>query len=959
LPAALQRLTKPAWIQSAHKGKWKICRKSLKLLQIVVVFYCEDSSLDSSSQINVIRQVSNREQLALEDTNMMKLTFYTVPFFLVISYSWIYAFYDDEFMRLLGAACIFPIATAILTFTWLYRTFRQVTGLARTFWLLLGFSHLLFIAAQLIWYSYSSIFRIKAPSPNWADLFWFMQYALTLAALIYNIKLIKGLSFSRFIFNISILMSIAATLSYNFLLIPIFASSGMSMWAKVVSAAYPIFDLGLLFAVIRLYYSIEYSMHRKVLLVITSGCFIQVVIDSIHLYAYSVDQYVQGGYLDPLWQVPLLLNGIAGLYTRSHIREPLQGIQQPELEAKNEPHFLPYACVMLLLIIHMAFDLDSVEIGIALVMMLITARQYVVSMQNRNLLKQLQLKNGELKKSEERYRHLVEINPHATCVIVDDTIIFTNKAGVELSGASCPEVIIGMSIFEFVPQHYFEEAVLKLRTRGRSHTPKLSFEFAFKRLDGKLIQVETYLNEIYYNGQTAYLCASQDITKRKEAEKKIKQMAYYDDLTGLPNKALLHKNLKKLLNQDWNRSNQSALVSIDIDRIKLINDMMGYSFGDLFLKQVALRIQAALPRDCDLYRHDSDEFCIVLGSTDKEGSGLIVQQLFHEFSKPLRIENRELFTTLSAGISLYPADGEDCESLIRQAKIAMLGAKKQGGNICRFYNKESDEELTTRLRIENDLRKALNDAEITVHYQPKVNLNTGQIIGVEALVRWQHPEWGQGSPLRYITVAEETGLILPLGEQVLKEACMQMKKWHNCGYHTLSMSVNLSPRQLQDALLISKIQNVLDETGLPPQQLDIEVTESIMQNIEESVIILNKLKHLGVQISIDDFGTGYSSLSYLKHLPIDNIKIDKSFVDDITFNPKDEAIVKTIIDMGHHLQVNVTAEGIENEEQMSSLKELQCNVGQGYYFSKPLPAHEVELLFARSFNKIQSIRLQA
>ncbi|MDG0795109.1 GGDEF domain-containing phosphodiesterase [Cohnella ginsengisoli] len=279
------------------------------------------------------------------------------------------------------------------------------------------------------------------------------------------------------------------------------------------------------------------------------------------------------------------------------------------------------------------------------------------------------------------------------------------------------------------------------------------------------------------------------------------------------------------------------------------------------------------------------------------------------------------------------------------ADIAMYNAKQEGGNCYRFYDSAQDGANASKLNIENDLRKALDKGEFIIHYQPKVDLCSGEITGLEALVRWQHPERGLVPPLEFIPVAEETGLIVPLGKWVLEEACRQMKQWHERGYAKLGIAVNFSSRQFRDKNMVSHVARTLQLSGLDPECLEIELTESIMQNVKESLVILSELKQLGVHISIDDFGTGYSSLSYLKHLPIDTLKVDKSFVDDIALSPKDEAIIRTIVDMGNHLQLNIVAEGVENKQQAQALMACRCKIGQGYYFSKPLPHNEVELLF--------------
>jgi diguanylate cyclase (GGDEF)-like protein/PAS domain S-box-containing protein len=873
--------------------------------------------------------------------------------YMVIFYVWIYIFQENELMRLWGGIFILPVAGAGISSIWLFRIFLRSSGKDRYFWLLLCIGNLFFIVAQSIWFSYYAISHTDAPYPSWADVFWLMQYLLSLTALIYKLTLVKGVSIYRYIMNIMIFMTIAITLSAHFLINPIIESKVNSFWIDIISISYPILDLGLLFAMVSLYYMSKYSVQRKPLLLITLGCFIQIIADSAHIYLLSIGKYVPGDFIDPLWLVPMFLTTIAGMYTINNYSEA-QTEYRANVSILQQSHFLPYLSVIVLILVQIfrwKQSLDSLAIGSVVVMLIIIIRQLFVMMDNRNLLRELKTKNDELGKSEERFRHLFETNPYGTYVVVEGEIKFINKAGLELFGATTPDEVIGKSLYDVVPQKYYETVRLRIQKAIMEKKEIDHFEFPILRIDGRIIYVESSLTEIYYYGEKAYLSVAQDITKRRENEEKVKFMAYYDELTELPSRAMFHKHLVEQIEIARNNNLQIAVLYVDLDRFKFINDSMGHRVGDLFLKEVSQRLNQVLNLDAIVYRHGGDEFCILVENADQSKVNLIAQQIIVGFTSPFTIENREFFTTASIGISMYPGDGEDMETLIRLADIAMYNTKKQGGNHYRFYNKLIDAENSQKLNIENELRKAIKNSEFVVHYQPKVNLNTGETIGLEALVRWQHSEWGLVSPLKFISIAEETGLIIPIGRWVLQEACQQMKKWHDNGFPGLSIAVNISPRQLQDKNLISIVAQVLQESELAPQYLEIEVTETIMQNIEESVFILSELKKLGVQISIDDFGTGYSSLSYLKYLPIDNIKIDKSFVDDITIDSKGEAIVKTIIDMGHHLKITVTAEGIENEQQLLSLKEHACNVGQGYFYSRPLPPDEVERLFNHFFVK--------
>ncbi|WML50573.1 EAL domain-containing protein [Neobacillus sp. PS3-34] len=463
------------------------------------------------------------------------------------------------------------------------------------------------------------------------------------------------------------------------------------------------------------------------------------------------------------------------------------------------------------------------------------------------------------------------------------------------------------------------------------------------RLDGKSIEVEMTAMPILYEGRVARQIVGRDITQRKKTEKTIQYMAYYDALTGLPNRNMFRQHLNEALKKLNN--GMLAVLFLDLDRFKIINDTKGHTIGDLILQIVAKRLKNAVQEEGMVSRQGGDEFIILLENIDKVKVIQLAQRILAEFSYPIEINQQEFFVTPSIGISLSPTDGDDEETLIKHADTAMYLAKERGKNNFQFYTSQLHGLSSRKMELENGMRKALEQNQFVLFYQPQVELETGKIIGAEALVRWHHPERGFISPGDFISLAEETGLIVPLGKWVLRKACEQNKAWQDRGLEAFPIAVNISVRQIQEDDFVELVTKILQETGLDPNFLELEITESIMQDIERSTIILNQLKELGVKNTIDDFGTGYSSLSYLKHLPIDSIKIDKSFVDDIIHHSSQGAMVKTIIDMGHNLQFQVIAEGIETQEQVQFLKENECGVGQGYFYSKPLPSEEIEQLF--------------
>lgn len=424
----------------------------------------------------------------------------------------------------------------------------------------------------------------------------------------------------------------------------------------------------------------------------------------------------------------------------------------------------------------------------------------------------------------------------------------------------------------------------------------------------------------------------------------VSHMAYTDALTGLPNRPLFMDHLILALAQA-SRSNQKvAIFFLDLDRFKDINDSLGHSTGDMLLKSVAERVRHCVREGDTVARFGGDEFTLLIPKIDNVEDAAKIAQKIHETLKiPFSIADRELFVTASVGISVYPVDGLDPETLVRNADTAMYRAKDSGRDNYQLYAPAMNARALERLALENMLRRALENEELVLFYQPLIEASTKQVVGLEALIRWQHPELGLLSPAHFINAAELSGLIVPIGAWVLSTACKQLKLWHKRIDSNLRVSVNLSARQFQQTNLVDEVTKVLDETGLPPEALELEVTESnAMQNAENTIYTLRELKALRVGIAMDDFGTGYSSLSYLKRFPIDTLKLDRSFVRDVASDPSDAAIVSAVILMAHSLKLRVVAEGVETEEQLAFLQKQNCDVIQGYLFSPPLPVEKLE-----------------
>jgi diguanylate cyclase (GGDEF)-like protein/PAS domain S-box-containing protein len=457
---------------------------------------------------------------------------------------------------------------------------------------------------------------------------------------------------------------------------------------------------------------------------------------------------------------------------------------------------------------------------------------------------------------------------------------------------------------------------------------------------------------------TGYRGTGTDITEEKKVEDQIRHMAHHDALTELPNRVLLHDRIGQAIAQARRNRRVAALLVIDLDRFKNINDSLGHQVGDGLLRTVAERLVACV-RDADtVARMGGDEFVVVLTDLKRaEDAGPIAQKILGALPRPVNIEDHELRVTSSIGICAYPHDGEDVETLMRNADAAMYHAKETGRNNFQFFTRQMNTAANQRLLLEKDLRLALEREEFTIDYQPQVDLKTGGIVGFEALIRWRHPRRGMVAPSEFIPVAEETGLITPIGEWVLRGACMQARNWRTLGYPQLRVSVNCSAQQFRQEGLVDVVARTLQQTGLPASSLKLEITESVIVEHAEHVIArLKALDNIGVRLSIDDFGTGYSSLGYLKRFPIHELKIDRSFVRDIGTDPDDAAIVSAIIAMARGLELQVVAEGVETAEQLAFLKKLGCDWAQGYYFSKPLPAEEIEPLLRNWTSQAQRAR---
>nr|MDP2190253.1 EAL domain-containing protein [Rhodoferax sp.] len=526
-----------------------------------------------------------------------------------------------------------------------------------------------------------------------------------------------------------------------------------------------------------------------------------------------------------------------------------------------------------------------------------------------------------------------------------DTLRFTyvNKGAMQQVGYSGTE-LMQMTPPDLAPEFTLEQFQQVVQPLIEGVLPSLTFQTLQRHKDGHDVPVEAFLQLVRLEGQDpCFVAMVSDISERKQAEQRIVYLANHDALTHLPNRNLLQDRIWQALLHALRNGSQGAVLFIDLDKFKVINDTLGHDIGDLLLKEVAQRLVASLRSQDTVARQGGDEFIVVLHSVaNAQDAGRMAQKLLDVLLLPYWIEGKKLHISASIGIAVFPDDGEDADTLLKHSDTAMYHAKEAGRNNCQFFARQMNQLAVEKQALESYLRHALERNELLLHYQPVVDMASGKLAGLEALLRWQHPEQGLLSPSKFIPLAEETGLIVPIGEWALRSACMQLKAWQDQGYDVPQLAINLSVKQFLQKTLTETIARILNETGVEAHFLELEITESVfIDNSDEMVETLRTLNDMGLKLSIDDFGTGYSSLSYLKRFPIDTLKIDQSFVHDIVTNPDDAAIVAGIIGLAHSLRMKVIVEGVETEDQRALLAQQGCDQYQGYYFSEPLPASEI------------------
>jgi diguanylate cyclase (GGDEF)-like protein/PAS domain S-box-containing protein len=566
--------------------------------------------------------------------------------------------------------------------------------------------------------------------------------------------------------------------------------------------------------------------------------------------------------------------------------------------------------------------------------------QYVVSI-TRDITTRV-IENKKLVESTERYKSLVDHNMDAVFSLdLKGNILHANPSSYKIIG--CHEKDCNLtSIFDLIDDSDISQ-FHNIFHETLEGNPSELLDCKLKHMNNSILHVHIKTVPIVISEEISGIFAIlKDVTEQTSYHKMMKYMAYYDQLTGLPNRSSLKENLTKFVNDAKKENKEFSIMYLDLDRFKFLNDTLGHNVGDEVLIQVARRLKGINEEGYSIYRQGGDEFIVLLDNSSVEISSRIAGKILDLFKKPFILDGQEYFMTTSVGISCFPSDGDDGETLIKNADTALYQVKERGKGHFQFYRNDMKKGTSHIMLLETGLRKSIKNNELVLYYQPQIDLLSGEITSFEALIRWNHPELGFISPGEFIPLAEETGLIISIGEWVIDRVCNKLKEWQEAGYKPVSIAINLSPKQFQQPGLVKYIAKKIDKNQIDSKHLEFEITEGAIQDSKEALRTLAELKKLGVQVAVDDFGTGYSSLSYLKHYPIDTLKIDQSFVREVLLDKKDMAITTTIIHLAQSLGLAVVAEGVEEEKQAIFFKKMKCDKAQGYFFSRPINEDAVE-----------------
>jgi diguanylate cyclase (GGDEF)-like protein/PAS domain S-box-containing protein len=860
--------------------------------------------------------------------------------------SWVSSKLVDNLGQLLA-----PVAAALACI----RVARRRQGRLRWSWSLLGAAALSWGLGQLVWSYYELVAGREVPFPSLADLGYLLAIPLVAGSLLTHAATAeRGVSHTRRVLDGLITAVAVLLVSWDTVLGPLFHAAAGPLFEQVLALAYPAGDVVTISLVIFLLAGSR-SATRAPLLLVGAGLAGIALSDSLFAYLTQTGGYGTGDLVDAGWFAGYLLIMLGALVPERQRRTAAE-TRIPAGWTVALP-YLPVLVGAALTAYRLATgsSLDGFlgMLGFIL-LMLVVARQLMAVLEHLALAREFESKvhqrTAELAHRERYFRSLVQNGSDLILVAGRDaTIVYAGPSATRLLGLPA-EDLAGTSLTSLLHPDNHQELAPTLVTAEARPGVTLAVDWRLRHADGSWRLLETLvtsqLNEAAVQG---IVLNGRDITERKQLEDQLRDQALHDLLTGLPNRALFGDRLGQALAAQERRGGCVAVLFLDLDDFKSVNDTAGHQVGDALLEAVALRLRTSTRAADTVARLGGDEFAILAEALpDPQEATELAERIRQHLRQPLLVKGRELFVHASIGISVATVPGVPAEELLRNADVAMYVAKSEGKNRHRHFDHAMHQAVVDRMALQSELTRVIEDSQLTLHYQPVVDLASGQVTGVEALVRWVHPERGLVPPASFIPVAEQTGLIIVLGRWVLETACRQLQQWDQAGLGGgLELNVNVSVRQLREPGFAAATAAVLNQSGVRPDRLILEITESLlMENIDAILEVLHELRALGVRLAIDDFGTGYSSLAYLVKLPVHVLKIDRSFITHLDDDPNNATLVRSILKLARDLQLQTVAEGIEQAALVDTLRRLGCDKGQGYHFGRPLPAGELQELLS-------------
>lgn len=874
----------------------------------------------------------------------MILTWTVMLLFIFVTYLYIFNFKNDQGLFYFFGEAVYTFLP-LLASIFLFMAFKKTPSIEKPFWLLLSIGFISTFIAEVIWDYYELLLNTNVPFPGSSDIFYILHILLFLCAFLYRMRKEENRkAIFKYLLNASIIMTVTATYGWYYFIKPIINTSDFTVGYQVVSIGYPLADLFLLILASSVFWDTS-NIVSKSFLYLYMGLFVVVIADSVYLYLQAVNSYSSWSLVDPLYLLSYMLVGFSGYQRTKEQKESAFFLNQNNTEEPSTDFklILPYIYVLTLCIFLLFTQEFSIVLGTFVSILLIIVQQISSIIDNRRLLDRFEQQTAMLSINEQRYRSLFD---HHTDAIFTLDIMGNFKAANKKCISyfeKTHEELMKSTIYSFFPLPIKYE-VLSCFTDAKKGDPQhhvVSYD-----MNGTKYLSITYIPIIVNNRVDGVFGIAKDITEIKENEVQKIHLANHDALTELPNRRYFDKKLDSALAQAQLNGKKLALLFIDMDHFKIINDTLGHSFGDQLLINVAEKLKQTIGYNDIVARQGGDEFIILLKDIVDESDVIRrSEKLLEQFNRPFVINQHRVSVTPSIGISIYPNDADSAQELMKNADMAMYRVKHQGKNHYKIYRSLNDDKSFRKLTIEKDIHTVIKKDQLEVYYQPQVAMDGEEIVGVEALVRWNHPDLGLVNPGEFIPLAEAIGTIFSINEWVLEEACKQLKYWHNQG-HVIKVAVNISPQQFYHEFnLVEKVKEILMIYDIDPSYLVVEITETIaINNMDVAIDKLVELKKLGVLIALDDFGTGYSSLSYLTMLPIDTIKIAREFIDQIGVGSANEAVLASLVSLANDLNYIIVIEGVETEEQWNKLKHSHSHIMQGYYFSRPLPVHMVNKL---------------